>query len=152
MQLNMATDYAIRSLLYLTCIGRMAPASEVADQMCIPKQYLVTMSRKLKEAGLIDASSGVYGGYYLARSAEEITLLDIIRVTEGTTRINRCAQSKACCGLLDPADCPVCDVYEQLHQTVDELFAGVTLADLKKKLQLQRPSLFEQDMLRQQEV
>ena len=55
--------------------------------MKIPKQYLVTTSRKLKAADLIAAVPGVSGGYFLARPPEEITLLDIIKATEGQSSL-----------------------------------------------------------------
>ena len=135
MQLIMTTDYAIRSLLYLSLIDRMAPASEVSERMNIPKQYLVTMSRKLKDAGLIAALPGAAGGYYLARDASEITLLDIMRVTEGTDGINRCTEQGACCERFSSEDCPVKGVYEELQSTVEELLSHVTLADLKRRMQ-----------------
>ena len=134
MQIIMATDYAIRSLLYLAHIDRMAPASEVSEKVGVPKQYLVTMSRKLREAGMLDSEPGVSGGYYLARPAEDISVLDIVRVTEGTANLNRCASNAKNCGGFFSECCPVREVYENLQDTVEQLLGGVTLADLKSRI------------------
>ena len=143
MQLNMASDYAVRALLYLAYVGRMAPASEVSEKVGIPKQYLVTMSRKLKNARLIDAAPGAAGGYYLARPAGgyylarpagEIAVLDIIRVTEGSMKFSRCTDyGKACVGCHEEK-CPVRSLYEELQESVENLLGGVTLADLRDRL------------------
>lgn len=138
MQLIMATDYAIRALLYLAVVERMATAAEVAEEMKVPRQYLVTMSRKLKDADLIGAEPGVSGGYYLLRPPEEISLLDIIRVTEGTTKLNRCLEHDEYCSRLATESCPVREVYEELQSTVESLLGGVTLADLKRRMREER--------------
>ena len=139
MQIIMATDYAVRSLLYLTLIGRMAPASEVSERMGIPKQYLVTMSRKLKDAGMLSSAPGAAGGYFLARPAGEISLLDIMQVTEGTMNLNRCADHSKRCDHFGVDNCPVRDVYTELQNTVEELLGGVTLADLASRIEKSGP-------------
>ena len=135
MQLILATDYAIRALLYLALVDRMAPVSEVSEKMKIPKQYLVTMSRRLKNAGLIGTDRGQAGGYYLGRTPEEISLLDIIRVTEGTIKLNRCLEHDKYCSRYATENCPVREVYEQLQNSVEELLGNTTLAHLKRKLE-----------------
>lgn len=134
MQLIMATDYAIRSLLYLALIERMAPASEISEKTGIPKQYFVTMSRKLKDAGMLDSAPGMAGGYFLARPAAEITVLDIIEATEGPINLNRCAELSADCRRFDAPFCPVRETYEGLQETVEGYLSGVTLADMKNRL------------------
>lgn len=111
----------------------MAPASEVSEKVGVPKQYLVTMSRKLREAGMLGSEPGVSGGYFLARPAEDISVLDIVKVTEGTANLNRCAgKSKDCKGYFSDI-CPVREVYEDLRGTVEELLSGITLAELKNR-------------------
>lgn len=140
MQIILATDYAIRSLLYLALVDRMAPASEVSEKMGVPKQYLVTMSRKLRKAGMLDSAPGVAGGYYLARPAETITMLDIIRVTEGTLNLNRCTNRKGRCRHFSVDACPVRELYETLQGRVENTLDGVTLADLKSRITSARKS------------
>ena len=140
MQLIMASDYAIRALLYLAIVNRMAPASEISEKMNIPRQYLVTMSRKLKDAGLIDAVYGQNGGYFLARPADGITLLDIVSVTEGTTKLNRCLEHSQYCSRFATDACPVRATYVELQNVVEDMLRGVTLGTLKGRLDGKRPA------------
>lgn len=136
MQLILATDYAIRSILYLTLVERMATASEVSEKMKIPKQYLVTTSRKLKAADLIAAVPGVSGGYFLARPPEEITLLDIIKATEGTILFDRCLEhNEDCCSVLKQSECPVREVYVGLQSIMEETLSKVTIAKLRTQME-----------------
>lgn len=133
MQLILATDYAVRSVLYLAAVGRTATAGEISEQMNVPKQYLVTMARNLREAGIINAESGVKGGYSLGRPPEDISLFDIMKLTENTTRINRCLEEDKYCSCCAAQSCPTRGVFSELQGMIDSFFAGITLADLKAK-------------------
>lgn len=50
MQLNVTTDYAIRTVLYLGQCKKIASATEIANEMGIPKGYLEKVLSKLKKA------------------------------------------------------------------------------------------------------
>ena len=42
------------------------------------------------KAGLIESSSGVNGGYVLRKRIEDISLMDVIRTTEGSGGLFQC--------------------------------------------------------------
>lgn len=134
MQLISATDYAVRSILYLVAVDRMATAAEISEKMKVPKQYFITLSRKLREAGILTAEAGVKGGYRLVRPPEEITLLDIMRITESSTMINQCLEKNGSCNCCSPADCPVSHIYMEFQSIMEDFFGGVTFADIIKKM------------------
>ena len=135
MQILTTTDYAIRAILYLAMNKHMATAGEVAEKTKIPKQYLTTMARRLKDAGLIAAKGGQDGGYYLARPAESISVLDVVRVTENTMCISRCLERQKgdCCFQL--GCCPVREVYAGLQSVIDQTLGSVTIAELVRRAQ-----------------
>ena len=56
---------------------------QIAERQGIPKQYLDQLMLILKKAGLVESSRGRQGGYVLARSANRITLLEIVTALEG---------------------------------------------------------------------
>ncbi len=90
MQFNVTTDYAIRTVLYLGQCKKRASTTEIAKEMGIPRGYLEKVLSKLKKAEYISANLGTKGGYSLNKSLKEITLGDVIRIMENTTKINRC--------------------------------------------------------------
>jgi Rrf2 family protein len=49
----------------------------------MPERFLLQILRGLVTRGVLHSTRGVEGGYALARSAQEITLLDIIEAVEG---------------------------------------------------------------------
>jgi Rrf2 family protein len=56
--------------------------TDVSDKHGIPPRFLVQILLDLKRAGLVTSTRGAAGGYMLARSPEEITFHDILRVVD----------------------------------------------------------------------
>lgn len=133
MQLTTTTDYAIRLLLYLALTGRRTPSSEISQKMRIPQNYLMATAARLRRAGFLKSGTGQMGGYTLIKAPQEISLLDIIKVTEGTIKLNRCLEHDRYCSRFATENCAVREVYDTLQDTVEEMLGGVTLADLKRR-------------------
>ncbi|MEF9839358.1 MAG: Rrf2 family transcriptional regulator [Lachnospiraceae bacterium] len=133
MQLTLMTDYAIRTVLYLTQNGEIVPAGEVAQSMSIPKAYLMKVLKILREAGYIEASTGVNGGYRMIAEAEKLTLWDIIQATESKTRLNRCMEPDHFCSRSATKDCPVRNFYMTIQGTIEEQLSSATIASLLEK-------------------
>jgi Rrf2 family protein len=62
---------------------RPLPIREIAEAKEIPAPFLTQILLKLKEAGLVRSSRGSSGGYRLARTPEDISLIDVLRVVDG---------------------------------------------------------------------
>lgn len=56
--------------------------NDVAARKNISKKYLEQIVPILNKAGILQANRGARGGYCLAKSADNITVGDILRVTE----------------------------------------------------------------------
>src|SRR5690606_38926480 len=55
----------------------------IAEKRGIPEKYLVHILLQLKRAGLAHSVRGAQGGYILAKSADQITLFDIVTAIDG---------------------------------------------------------------------
>lgn len=140
MQLNTTTDYAIRVALYLATVRRAAGSAEISSSMGIPRGILGSISKRLRECGIVDTLLGANGGYLLARQPEDISLRDIIVAMEGTTRINRCLEPDGFCSRNGVPNCPVHKFYSRIQTKLDEAFQEMTVAalladDLDEKLE-----------------
>lgn len=131
MQLNITTDYAVRAMLYLALVGRQASSSEISEAMSIPENYLYSVMGKLKKAGYVKASRGVNGGWSLVKEPEELTLLDMILVMEGTFKINPCLEDEANCSRGAVASCQIHDIYSEVQDYLESYFSSITLANLR---------------------
>lgn len=58
-------------------------ATVIAEKQQIPDKYLVHILLQLKRVGIVRSVRGAQGGYLLARSAEGVTLLDIVTAVDG---------------------------------------------------------------------
>ncbi|HWR44705.1 Rrf2 family transcriptional regulator [Sporomusa sp.] len=135
MQLNQATDYAFRVVLYLAGLpqGEVASGVIIADRQNIPPRFLQKIMRMLAAAGLVKSYRGVVGGFALAKPVEEITLYDVIVAMEGPLGIHRClADRKACtrdCG----QECPVHQALAAIQDRLAADLSSVTFAALAAK-------------------
>ena len=85
MRISAKADYAVRAALELAAAadGDPVKGEQLSDAQEIPLQFLEHILLELKHARLVRAKRGARGGYWLARSPEEITLADVIRAVEG---------------------------------------------------------------------
>ena len=75
-----SVEYGMRAVLYLAEKGSICSSREVADEMSIPRDYLIQLAQLLRNAGIVHARPGKNGGYSLAKDASEISMLDIFRL------------------------------------------------------------------------
>jgi Rrf2 family protein len=85
MRVSAKVDYAVRAGVELAAAadGRPVKGDHIAQSQEIPLKFLENILLDLKHAGLVQSQRGAEGGYWLARSPEEISLADVIRAVEG---------------------------------------------------------------------
>ncbi len=79
--------------------GEIIAASAFASLLGVSKSHLLKSSQALSKAGILTATPGVFGGYWLSKSAEVIKVLDVLDAVEGKRRRQpprRASQSGAC--------------------------------------------------------
>lgn len=77
-----SVEYGMRAVLYLAEKGSICSSREVADEMSIPRDYLIQLAQLLHNAGIVHARPGKNGGYSLAKDASEISMLDIFNALQ----------------------------------------------------------------------
>lgn len=77
-----SVEYGMRAVLYLAEKGSICSSREVADEMTIPRDYLIQLAQLLRNAGIVHARPGKNGGYSLAKDASEISMLDIFNALQ----------------------------------------------------------------------
>jgi Rrf2 family protein len=85
MRLSRASAYALGAVLQLSHApaGMPIPCSQLAKFGQMPERFLLQVLRNLVNHGILISTRGVDGGYALARSLDEISLLQILEATEG---------------------------------------------------------------------
>lgn len=103
MRLTRQTNYAIRLLMYCAANeGRLSRVAEVAAAYSVSELFLFKILQPLVEAKLVETVRGRNGGVRLARAATDITLFDVVRVTEESFAMAECFEN-------DATECPLVD-------------------------------------------
>ncbi len=78
------SPYAIAALTELARTpDESVPVGEIARRREIPAQFLEQLVATLRRGGVLRSQRGVKGGYTLARSADEITVLEVVELLDG---------------------------------------------------------------------
>ena len=116
--------YSIRILLDLAehRNGGYIPIKEVAARQEISLKYVEKLMPALKNAGLIDSTHGIGGGYRLTREPDEYTLWEILRLAEGDLAPVACLQENAA-ACSRAAECRTLPVWEKYYELTKDYFS-----------------------------
>jgi Rrf2 family protein len=94
LQLTKRTEYGLIAMVHMVDRG-VEPVSvrEIGERYPIPRRLLAEVLKDLCRAELVESQRGAAGGYSLARSAEAITVGDIVEALEGRPAISNCETS-----------------------------------------------------------
>lgn len=141
MKLSRGVEWAVHCavILALADPGVPAPRHVLAGYHDLPEAYLAKTLKSLVRAGVLAATSGPKGGFYLARPADRITVLDIVEAVEGSGPTFICAEirQRGACAL--PPErctlpCPVAQVIYDADAAWRDSLRSVTVADIADKL------------------
>ena len=113
-----------------------APASvtlgQIAENEGLTMAYAGKIMRLLVQAGLVESTRGRSGGYRLSRSAERITVADVVQALGGKFYDGEiCQRSASGNGLcVHNNDCAVRSLWSGLQTMIDVFLARITLRDL----------------------
>ena len=83
-RISAKADYALRAVAELaTADGGPVKGEQLATRQEIPPKFLENILGDLRHAGLVRSQRGAEGGYWLAKSAADVSIADIIRAVEG---------------------------------------------------------------------
>jgi Rrf2 family protein len=129
MRISTRGRYSLEALLFLA----LQPADAlhntrvIAGQTGISEGYLEQLFISLRQKGLIVAIRGAQGGYRLGKNAAEISIGDILRVSEGSLEPVGCLANEPCGR---EGECASRLTWARLYTAITECADSITLADL----------------------
>lgn len=99
MQLTLAGEYAIRTMIHLAENEdrEIVTIKEIAKEQKIPEKFLRKIIPQLCNAGFIKTYKGNGGGISFNKNPDTITPLEVIQAIEGPLALNKCLIDKAFC-------------------------------------------------------
>jgi len=133
MQITREGDYGVRSVLYLARqpFKKVSFVNEISDEYKIPRSFLAKILQKLVKAKLVRSYRGVKGGFSLAKSAREISMMEVLEAIEGKLYLNICVMDKKKCDF--SKQCPVNTVWMIAQSKVVEVLKKANFEDLAKQ-------------------
>ena len=133
MKLSTKSRYAVTAMVDMVQSSTMdqpVTLTEISIRQLLPIQYLEQLFAKLRRADLVQSIRGQSGGYYLRRSADQITIADIIQAVGEEIRATGCKNSKStwCHGHKTP--CLTHNLWMGLGDVMNGYLQTVTLADV----------------------
>lgn len=92
------TDYTVRALCYIAKHKeKKVSVSELVKELKIPQPFLRKILQILNKKRILKSYKGLGGGFRLAKPAEKIFLVDLIKIFQGPLRLNECFFKKIAC-------------------------------------------------------
>ena len=133
MMISSRGRYALRVMIDLAehNQGQYIPSRDIAGRQMISEKYLEKIMPLLVASKLVEGIHGKGGGYRLTRKAEQYTIGEILRLTEGDLAPVACLECNAqkC---ERTADCRTLPMWSELNRRINEYLDSVTIADLMK--------------------
>lgn len=132
--LSKKAKYALKAMLALAeCPqGELLQAADIAESQNIPKKFLDLILQDLRNHGFIHSHRGKQGGYMLGKSADKITIGQIVRVIDGPLAPIACASVtayQACDDCTDEKRCVVRWMMREVRDAASEILDQTSLAE-----------------------
>jgi Rrf2 family protein len=131
MRWNKSTRLALYATLEMAKAGKdLVTASEIATRFGMSQHHLAKVLQQLVRAGIARAEMGTTGGYRLARSPRDLTVLEIVEVFEGRLAPDKCvlADDRGSCG--DMTSCRIKKLFDEIDQQAFFTLKSTTLSAL----------------------
>ncbi|MAB99666.1 MAG: transcriptional regulator [Pseudomonadaceae bacterium] len=152
-------EYGLHCLLFLVDDKgdtRDSSVRTLAELQGVPQELLAKVFTKLAKANLVVATEGVRGGFSLARPADEITVLDVVRAVDGANSIFECREVRGRCAVFDgntpdwalEGTCSIHAVMLTAQKRMEDALAQQTLLDLSRRVSRKLPAQFNEQVIR----
>jgi Rrf2 family protein len=133
MKLSTRTRYGTRALLDLAIHQDESPVSlkDIAERQQISLQYLEHLITPLIASGIVRSIRGPKGGVALAKSPNQITLSQIMKLLEGSTTLVECVDNPKLCSRAD--SCVTRDIWDEMNKAMNVVMESTTLQDLVER-------------------
>jgi Rrf2 family protein len=88
MKMTRASSYALHAIVHIAANkpGTPLASHEIAQAHGIPERFLLKVLKPLVSAGLLSSVKGPRGGYRMAKTPGQITLLEVVEAVDGPIR------------------------------------------------------------------
>lgn len=127
MKISKRAEYGLMAMTHLAKNKKVISIREISNIEGMPFEFLSKIFAKLESVKLVKAKHGANGGYVLAKTANKISVNDIISALEGNKKTVDCA----CCQMKN--NCSAKNVWIKVELALNKTLKSITLKNLIKK-------------------
>ncbi len=142
MKITYKGDYALKTLLDLALNyeSGLSTTSDIARRIDAPVKFLEQILLDLKKGGFVESRRGSVGGYLLARSADKITLGEVVRFIDGPIEPIACVE-KGYSNCSDINRCIFKNIWSRASSATADIIDNITFQDLVDSVNLKQMTL-----------
>lgn len=135
MILSRTSQYAVQALIYMATQAAATPVlnKDIAAKLGVPAPYLAKILQSLAKGNLLFSFRGRLGGFCLRDSGEQITLMEILLLTEGPAFTESCLLGLKKCS--DETACPLHFRWIPVKKKILDLLQDTNLEKLAKAVE-----------------
>jgi Rrf2 family transcriptional regulator, iron-sulfur cluster assembly transcription factor len=132
MRLSTKGRYAVTAMLDLALNGVKGPVTlaEISENQGISLSYLEQLFAALRSKELVRGVRGPGGGYYLGKSADDISIANIICAVDEWVEFTRCGGRQNCSR---GSRCLTHSLWDDLSAEIFDFLANISLGDLVRR-------------------
>ena len=125
---SQTVEYALRAIVHLAKQPEvLQTTAQIAKATQVPAPYLSKVLQTLTREGLVTVKRGVSGGFLLGKTADQLTIYEVVQCVDPIQRIHTCplelsSHRKRLCSLHKKMDSAV--------EGIEDVFRSTTLSDL----------------------
>lgn len=134
MMISTKGRYALRVMIDLAQnnTDKYISLKDIAQRQDISMKYLEMIISILNKGKMVESQRGKTGGYKLVKKAEQYSIGEILKLTEGTLAPVNCLMAKGeKCERAD--ECITLPLWKKLDVVIEDYLSSVTLKDLIDK-------------------
>ncbi|MEA1879691.1 MAG: Rrf2 family transcriptional regulator [Campylobacterota bacterium] len=131
MLLTRASEYALLSLDFLQKSDVPLGAEQIANELCIPKNFLAKILQSLAKHNVLESRKGAHGGFILSRNLSEVSVREVIYAAEGKyPAVFDCTSYAESCPNGSIGTCAISPFLMKFQSKIDDFLNGLMIGDI----------------------
>ncbi|MFA7092845.1 MAG: Rrf2 family transcriptional regulator [Arcobacteraceae bacterium] len=148
MKVSKKTDYALRALFAIADNnGASISIRELSENVDVPRRFLENIMLEMNKAGWVKSIPGRYGGYTLAKDANDITLGEVIRFFEGMIAMISCVSASNYEPCSQENKCYFRRVFLNIRNLTAQILDKTTIASCLLEKPIQKDDIYKEEFI-----
>ena len=130
LRISKLTDYGIVLTTQLAQAGGPTSVPELAAATNLPEPTVRKVLKILTRGGLLTSTRGMQGGYALARSADAISVAEVITLLDGPISVTECTDDSVDSACVHETHCGVRGNWRRINEAVQSALGAISLAEM----------------------